>query len=64
MAAIDEAVCALGQQARDVPEGAWALLVEAPRNSGNCDVSASLGTLTREFEKAPAESNAAIEKSE
>ena len=63
MKAIDEAVCAHCGQARDVQEDAWALIAEAPQDSGKCGVSVPLGTLMRGVEKA-AESNAAVEKSE
>ena len=63
MTTIDETVCALGQQARDVQGGVWALLAEAPQDSGKCGVSTPLGTAIREVEKAT-ESNAAIDKSE
>ena len=63
MTAIDKAVCVLGRQARDVQEDAWALLAEAPQDSGKYGVSVPLGTLMRQVEKAP-ESNAAIEKCE
>ena len=63
MAVIDEAVCALDRQARDVQKDDWALLAKAPQYSGKCGISVPLGTLMREVEEAP-ESNAAIEKSE
>ena len=41
--AIDEAVCALGQQARDVQDDAWVLLAEDPQDSGECGVFVPLG---------------------
>ena len=60
--AIDEAVCALCQQAREVQEDVWALLAEAPQDSGKCGVSVPLGTLMRRDDKTP-KPNAAIENS-